>query len=808
MCIITISLFSIISMNNLKKSLEEQYKNESKLVLKRTLATFEEQASNIENVIEQLAQSPELTSEHLNNGEVSALLQTYQKFSPTDGKIIYGLENGGYYQGVYEYIPEEYNAVEQEWYKLAKNGNGEIIWTEPYLDFLTQEVVMTAAKPIVGTSGLQGVIAIDFNLEELSKDISSAKIGEDGFVMLLNRKGTIVANRDNFMISESLFGDHFPQMKKDTNQRYVPFFIQDKEYLLHSGTIRRNGMILVTAISKEEISHNLIKSHFPILIMAALCLLIFGVITYLATIRGVRPLEKLGKLMSYVEKGDYNVSAHINDYKEISRLAKGFNSMIKAIKRRDERLLISNQELKIAEEKLRYKYDELKESQRILKASEEKILRLASHDALTGLLNRRSLLEILNKSFDTNQDQSLKAVIFIDLDNFKNINDSLGHSFGDKVLVEVSNKLKTLSLSNKDVARISGDEFIITIHQLHSIEEAEKVVKEIKSQFDLPIQIDSKILNITASVGLALYPIHARTPEELMKIADMTMYHAKGAGKNGYKIYDDGVKQEVEEKLIIEQGIRECIERDEFELFFQPIYNTKEGKVTGLEALLRTHTPSLSKFNISQIIQTAESTGQIIEIDKWVIKNACIAIKKMNQTVQQSLRISINISAVHIMQLDFVDNIKSIVEESGVYPEWIGLEITETSLMESFESNKKKLEEIKELGISIFLDDFGTGYSSLSYLNILPIDRVKIDKSFIDVMLQSEKDRKIVNAIIKLVHNIGLNVVAEGVEHKDQFESLHNEQCESIQGYYISKPVRYEEIISIIQEENRGTVLL
>ena len=377
-----------------------------------------------------------------------------------------------------------------------------------------------------------------------------------------------------------------------------------------------------------------------------------------------------------------------------------------------------------------------------------------------------------------------------------------------KVLIEVANKLKALSLSKKDVARISGDEFIIVIHELTSIEEAEKIAKEIKSQFDLPISIDSKVLNVTASVGLALYPLHAETPEELLKIADMTMYHAKGAGKNGYKIFDDGVKQEVEEKLIMEQGIRECMERDEFELFFQPIYNTKEGRVTGMEALLRTHTPSLSKYNILQIIQTAESTGQIIEIDKWVIKHACIAIQKMNQTVQQPLRISINISAVHIMQLDFVDNIKSIVEESGVSPEWIGLEITETSLMESFESNKKKLEEIKELGISIYLDDFGTGYSSLSYLNSLPIDHVKIDKSFIDVMLQSEKDRKIVKAIIKLAHNIGLHVVAEGVENKEQFETLQNNQCESIQGYYISKPVRYEEIISMIQEENGGTVLL
>lgn len=808
MCIITISLFSILSLNNFKKSLEKQYKNESQLVLKQTLTTFEDQASNIENILEQLSQSPILKNEHSGIEEITTLIQTSQKLSPTNGRIFYGKENGGFYQGENEYIPSEYNPVQQNWYKLAKAGHGEIIWTEPYLNYTSQEIVMTAAKPVEGSNGFQGVIAIDFNLVEMSKSISTSKIGEKGLVMLLNRNGTIIANRDNLMIGESLFGNQFEQMKKDTNQRYVPFIIQDKDYLLHSGKIRRNGMIIVTAISKEEINQNLIKSHLPILIVAALCLLIFGVIAYLATLRGVRPLDKLGTLMSYVEKGDYAVTAHISDYKEISRLAKGFNSMIKAIKRRDERLLISNQELKIAEEKLRYKYDELKESQRILKESEEKILRLASHDSLTGLLNRRSLLEILNKSFDLGKDQSLKAIIFIDLDNFKNINDSLGHSYGDKVLIEVANKLMALPFSKKDVARISGDEFIITIHELASIKEVEKMAKEIKSQFDLPILIDSKILNVTASVGLALYPIHAKTPEELLRIADMTMYHAKGTGKNGYKIYDDGVKQEVEEKLIIEQGIRECMERDEFELFFQPIYNTKEGKVTGLEALLRTHTSTLSKFNILQIIQTAELTGQIIEIDKWVIKNACIAIKKMNQTVQQPLRISINVSAVHIMQLDFVDNIKSILEESGVCPEWIGLEITETSLMESFESNKKKLEEIKELGISIYLDDFGTGYSSLSYLNSLPIDRVKIDKSFIDAMLQSEKDRKIVNAIIKLVHNIGLNVVAEGVEHKEQFQSLHNEQCESIQGYYISKPVRYEEIISIIQEENRGAVLM
>ena len=234
-------------------------------------------------------------------------------------------------------------------------------------------------------------------------------------------------------------------------------------------------------------------------------------------------------------------------------------------------------------------------------------------------------------------------------------------------------------------------------------------------------------------------PYHAVTAEELLKISDMAMYRAKQSGKNGYRFFDEGIKQEAEEKLRIELGIRECLEKNEFELFFQPLYNTIEGRITSIEALLRANSTVLSQYNILEIIQIAEVTGQIVEIDKWVIKQACSAIQKINKSVNQPVHISINISAVHIMQQDFVDNIRSIVEESGVCPEWIELEITETSLMESFDLNKKKLDELKKIGVSIHLDDFGTGYSSLNYLTSLPIDRVKIDKSFVDAMLSIGK---------------------------------------------------------------------
>lgn len=757
------SLFGFLSLINLYKSLEKQYKNESEFVLKETSQNFEHQFSNVENILKQLEQFDALKRDYSGGrDEITTLLQIYQQIVPTGGKIIYGLADGRFYQGVPKKVPKGFNPAKQEWYKLAIENQGKVNWTEPYLDYATQENIITASKAVQGPNGIQGVIAIDFNLIDISRAISKSRIGSEGLVMLLSSNGTIMANRGNHMIGESLFGSQYTKMIEATHTKHVPYVIQDKNYLVRSDIIGQNGMSIVTAIRTDELSQSLIKSHLPILIVGVLCLMIFGIIAYLATLRGVRPLEELGALMGSVEKGNYTVHAKINDYKEIARLANGFNSMLSGIKKRDK-----------------------------------KILHLASYDSLTGLLNRRSLLETLTESLENNH--SLKAVIFIDLDNFKTINDSLGHSFGDLLIIEVANKLQSVSTLHKDVARISGDEFILVIHDIASIEQAKCIAKEILKQFEAPIRIESRILNVSASIGVAIYPDHAVTSEELLKISDMAMYRAKESGKNGYRIFDEGIKQEVEEKLRIELGIRNCLDNNEFELFFQPLFNTREGRVTSIEALLRTNSGALSKCSILQIIRIAEVTGQIIEIEKWVIKEACVAIQKINQYLEQPVNISINISAVHIMQPDFVVNIKGILKETGVYPKWIELEVTETSLMESFELNKKKLDELKKLGISIHLDDFGTGYSSLNYLTSLPIDRVKIDKSFVDSMLLTEKDSNIIKTIIKLAHNIGLQVVAEGVEQFEQFEILKNNNCELIQGYYISKPVNYEEIILALQ---------
>lgn len=796
------TLFGITSYVNTKESLDDKYKNEAESVLDQTMLTFEYEFSTVESSLTQLSKSPILQNPKDNTEEeIGSLIQIYKEIWQTNANIYFGLTSGELYRGTEDMdLSEEYNPVTQEWYQLANTDPENIVWTEPYFHHVTQDIIISALKSVGNADNTQGLLVIDFSLEQMSKRISEEKIGEEGLVMLLSSNGTILANRENYMIGESLFDESYSQKIEDMKTSYVNYKIDDKSYLLHAKTIQQNGMNVVTAVSTAEITSTLIESHLPVIIVGVICILLFSIITYIAILRGVKPLNKLGSLMSSVENGNYDVYAQITDYKEISRLANGFNSMIHAIKNRDAELSISNNELMFTENRLRRKYEELKESQAILKASEEKILRLASNDSLTGLLNRRSLLEVLTESLESQEDESLKAIIFIDLDNFKMINDTLGHSFGDKFICEVANKLNLFPAIHKNVARISGDEFILVIHDLESIRQVEDKAKEVVSLFNVPITVESRQLNITASVGIAIYPVHASTSEELLKIADMAMYRAKESGKNHYRIFDEGIKQDVEEKLIVEQGIRESLETNQFELYFQPLYSPKEQRVVSVEALLRTSSSTLSNYNTLQIIQAAELSGQIVDIDRWVLKEACSKIQKINQSLEQPVYISINISAFHIMQQDFVDTVKRIIVESGVPTEWIKIEITETSLMESFDLNTQKLYELQEMGIGCHLDDFGTGYSSLNYLKNLPIEQVKIDKSFVDVMLQSQKDSNIIETIIHLAHNIGLKVVAEGVENKEQFVTLQSYDCELLQGYYISKPVNYHDIVNKIKE--------
>lgn len=430
------------------------------------------------------------------------------------------------------------------------------------------------------------------------------------------------------------------------------------------------------------------------------------------------------------------------------------------------------------------------------KYKEEKINHMAYYDALTGLANRELLTETVNQALAAaRQDGSQGAVLFIDIDNFKQINDTYGHSWGDKLLVNISGKLTALVYGAGMVARWGGDEIIIFLPNINKTEEFSTYADTIMRLLEKPILVNEHVFYITASVGVALYPIHGDNIDELLRNADTAMYLAKNSGKRTYMMFDKTMHEAVVEKTLMEARLRRTVEQQELRLLYQPQINANTGQVEGFEALLRWESPDYGLVAPPRFISLAEETGLIVEMGNWVLEQVCSFSRQLHDGGSGWLYTAVNISVVQLMQENFVEKVISVLAETGVPPQYLELEITESVLMERFEENIRKLEALRELGVRIALDDFGSGYSSLTYLKKLPIAALKMDKAFVDDIAVGGVDAAITGSIIELAHQMGLQVVAEGVENEDQLRYLREKKCDIIQGYLISRPLPPEAFI-------------
>jgi len=426
------------------------------------------------------------------------------------------------------------------------------------------------------------------------------------------------------------------------------------------------------------------------------------------------------------------------------------------------------------------------------KLQDIKIEKLAYHDVLTGLPNGVYLKKELNSVLlNSQQNSSCGATIFIGLDNFSLINEFFGHETGDKVLIKISNRLKeTFKECDKVfVSKFSGDEYVILIGELSCEEYVKGYIKRILEIFEEKVVIEDNELYITVSMGIVLFPKNGVTVQQLLKNADTALHKAKELGKNCYKYFDYTMSDSIGDKVLLQNSIRKALENNEFVLYYQPQIDVLTGKLCGYEALIRWISPKHGFVGPDKFIKLAEENGTIVLLGKWVLKQACEFCKKININSKDKCVISVNISPIELMQYEFVDNVKDIINNSGVNPNLIEIEITESSLMESFDINIGKLNMLKELGLSIAMDDFGTGYSSLKYLNLLPIDTLKIDKAFVDDIANNNNDKNFIDIIIVLAHRMGLSVVAEGVETEIQKSVLTTQGCDKIQGYIFSKPL-------------------
>ncbi|MDQ2075979.1 EAL domain-containing protein [Marinimicrobium sp. ABcell2] len=436
------------------------------------------------------------------------------------------------------------------------------------------------------------------------------------------------------------------------------------------------------------------------------------------------------------------------------------------------------------------------------KSSEERVQYLATHDSLTGLPNRTMFSQILNISIESARRYGRKlAVIFIDLDRFKNINDTLGHDAGDILLKEMAQRLGNSLRSCDVVARLGGDEFVVLVQELEDAEQVGKVARKILSAAIKPVIVLGQEVRVTASVGICMYPEDAEDEQTLMKNADIAMYRAKEEGKNTYQFYSPDIKARSLERLVLENNLRLAIERNEFFLHYQAKRDLKTGAIAGVEALVRWQHPELGVVSPAQFIPLAEETGLIVLIGRWVLKTACAQNVAWQKQGLPPLCMAVNLSVRQFFDEGLVDDVSAALQESGMAPELLEMEITEGMVMQDSERAIKILTSIKALGVRLAIDDFGVGYSSLAQIKRFPIDTLKVDSSFIREIPKNLEDRAITEAIIAMGRTLSLTVVAEGVETVEQETFLRDHACDQSQGYYFSRPITSDEFVKLMKQQ-------
>ncbi len=466
------------------------------------------------------------------------------------------------------------------------------------------------------------------------------------------------------------------------------------------------------------------------------------------------------------------------------------------LKQSHEELTALYEELTASDEELRQQFDELSHHQTLLRKSEERLHKMAYHDSVTGLPNRLWLEEKITGIIENSP--SNFAVLFIDLDNFKNINDSFGHFFGDAVLNEIGKMLTHVTEDNAIVARLGGDEFAVVLAGMEYIGEAEEYAQKLLVRLDTNFKRKEIDMYLSASIGVTIFPEHGTCFEELLKNADIAMYKAKNLGKNRYVFFNQEMNSEIYMKVAMESNLRAAIDKGELILYYQPVYDLKTRKISGFEALIRWSSPVYGMVMPYKFIPLAESSDLILQIGRWVLRTASRFISRFNSTRDEKLTVSVNISIRQLAHENFEDEVLEVLKEAGMEAEYLELEITESVLMEDVESKLEKIERLKNHGIRFALDDFGSGYSSLTYLRKLPISILKLDKGFIEDIENNKTDTDIARSIINLAHILELKVVGEGVETKEQFDCLDRYDCDVIQGYYISRPLPEDELGKVI----------
>jgi diguanylate cyclase (GGDEF)-like protein len=436
---------------------------------------------------------------------------------------------------------------------------------------------------------------------------------------------------------------------------------------------------------------------------------------------------------------------------------------------------------------------------------EEQLRHDTLHDSLTGLPNRAFFTERLRHAVQRarRHKDDMFAVLFLDLDNFKVVNDSVGHQSGDELLCVVARRLEACMRGGDMVARLGGDEFAVLLERISDVSDAARVAERIHGELVAPVNLGGYEVFTSASVGIALSSSATELPDVLLRSADMAMYRAKKRGRSRYEVFNTSMHAEALTRLQVETDLRRALEREEFVLFYQPIISLKTGHITGLEALIRWRHPDRGLVRPTEFVAAAEETGLILPMGQWVLDKACSQMQELRRelNLQTPLELGVNLSAKQFSQPDLVEQVADAVRRSGLDPSTLCLEITEGVVIEKTMLATQTIAGLKEIGVRIYMDDFGTGYSSLSYLHRLPVDAIKIDRAFVSHMDTEDRPQQVVRTILTLVQNLGLETIAEGVTNAEQLQLLRQLGCTAAQGFLFSPPIELAAVTQMLKED-------
>ena len=707
-----------------------------------------------------------------------------------------------------------YDPRNRPWYIVPQQADRPA-WTDIYAWVNPPTLAITLGQPYYDSSGnFQGILATDLTIAQISDFLRTLKIGKSGQTFIFDASGWLIATSANelpFTMIEDIpqrihtkdssdlltrstveyLIAHFGSLKNINEEQNLHFTINGEKHFLNISFLQdEHRLNWIGAIVVPE-SDFMSEVHANNRISILLCFGALGLATTLGicTSRWItRPILQLIDASQAISTGYFNQVLGVKGIRELDALTFSFNQMA-------EQLKISFRDLERANQNLE---QEIVERQQIGQELEYNAL----HDPLTDLPNRSLLMERLEQVIKRirREENYLCAVLFIDLDRFKIINDSLGHQIGDLLLIAIAQKLTSIVRETDTIARLGGDEFIALLEPIKQINDAIDIAERIIEELRLPFYLEERQVFTAASIGIVLSSKEYSQADDLLRDADIAMYRAKSQGKSRYEMFDQGMYNLALARHKLENELCHALDRQEFQVYYQPIISLENKQIVGFEALLRWQHPERGLISPAKYVPIAEEIGLIVPIGEWILHSACqqMALWQTQISTASQLKMSVNLSVKQLQDPNLLEIVKKVLAQTGLEGKSLQLELTESMLMENLEVLTSLLWQLKAEGIELSIDDFGTGYSSLSYLHRLPIDNLKIDRSFISSIGKEKDDRNIVATIINLAHQMEMTTIAEGIESQEQLHSLQFLGCEKVQGYLFSRPVPLDQATALL----------